>query len=152
LNHCDFFPVTFFPSTILYHCQIGKFTLWLFILWLFFLWLYFLWLFIRDFFSVTFFLVTFFPTFVVPTDCCHLCFVQLSLKGLSRSYGSRIYNYLCHQCLSSLTWVQVQSTQHYMIKFVSDLRQVCGYLWVLPYPIPKKYQLPGYNWNIIENK
>jgi hypothetical protein len=23
-------------------------------------------------------------------------------------------------------------------KFVSDLRQVCGYLWVLPYP-PQKY-------------
>jgi hypothetical protein len=60
------------------------------------------WLFIRDFFSVTLFLVTFFPTFVVPTDCCHLCFVQLPLKGLSRLYGSRIYNYLCHQCLSSL--------------------------------------------------
>jgi len=42
--------------------------------------------------------------------------VPLPLKGLSRSYGSRIYNYLCHQCLSSLTWVQVQYTQHYMIK------------------------------------
>jgi hypothetical protein len=29
-------------------------------------------------------------------------FVPLPIKGLSRSYGSRIYNYLCHQCLSSL--------------------------------------------------
>jgi hypothetical protein len=33
------------------------------------------------------------------------------------SYGSWIYNYRCNQCLS----------QHYMIKFVSDLLQVGGF-------------------------
>ena len=36
---------------------------------------------------------------------------------------------------------------HYVIKFVSDLRQVCGFLWFL-------WQFnwqPRYNWNIIES-
>ena len=27
---------------------------------------------------------------------------------------------------------EVYSIQHYVIKFVRDLRQVCGFLWVLP--------------------
>jgi hypothetical protein len=31
-----------------------------------------------------------------------------------------------------------RSVQHYMIKFVSDLRQVCGFLRVLRYPPPIK--------------
>ena len=45
---------------------------------------------------------------------------------------------ICNQCLSSLTlWVQtrsgeVYSIQHCVIKFVSDLRQVGGFLRVLP--------------------
>ena len=37
---------------------------------------------------------------------------------------------------------EVYSIQHYMIKFVSDLRQVSGFLWVLhffPPPIKLKY-------------
>jgi hypothetical protein len=33
---------------------------------------------------------------------------------------------------------EVYSIQHYVIKFVSDLRQVCGYLWVLLFPSPLK--------------
>ena len=32
----------------------------------------------------------------------------------------------------------VYSIQHYVIKFVSDLRQVCGFLWVLNFPPPIK--------------
>ena len=32
----------------------------------------------------------------------------------------------------------VYSIQHYVIKFVSDLRQVCGFLWVLNFPPPLK--------------
>jgi hypothetical protein len=29
---------------------------------------------------------------------------------------------------------EVYLIQHYVIKFVSDLRQVCGFLWVLRFP------------------
>jgi hypothetical protein len=45
-------------------------------------------------------------------------YVCVPLSSRSWSYGSRIYNYLCYKCLSSLTWVHVQFTQHYtsMIK------------------------------------
>ena len=58
-------------------------------------------------------------------------------------YGSWIYNYvyLCNQCLSPLKlWVsnpthgEVYWIQHYVIKFVSDLPQVGGFLWVLRFP------------------
>jgi hypothetical protein len=35
------------------------------------------------------------------------------------------------------TWAVVYSIKHYVIKFVSDLRQVCGFLWVLQFP-PQK--------------
>ena len=33
---------------------------------------------------------------------------------------------------------EVYSIQHYVIKFVSDLRQVKGFLWVLWFPPPIK--------------
>jgi hypothetical protein len=33
---------------------------------------------------------------------------------------------------------EVYSIQHYVIKFVSDLRQVRGFLWVLRFPPPIK--------------
>jgi len=53
-----------------------------------------------------------------------------NILGLSWSYGSWIYNYLCNQCLSPLmlrVWISLMailmySIQHYVIKFVSDLR------------------------------
>ena len=52
----------------------------------------------------------------------------------SWSYGSWIYNYLFNQCLSPLTlWVWTplrRGVQHYMIKCVSDLQQVDGFLRV----------------------
>jgi hypothetical protein len=42
--------------------------------------------------------------------------------------------------------------QHYVIKFVSDLQQVSGFLWVLWFPQPNQYNwLPRYNWNIVES-
>ena len=44
----------------------------------------------------------------------------------------------------------VYSIQHYVIKFVNDLRQVGGFLWVLRFPPPIKL-IPQYNWNIIES-
>jgi hypothetical protein len=51
----------------------------------------------------------------------------------SWSYGSWIYNYLWNQCLSpQALWVRIHSgeaysIQHYVIQFVSDLRQVGGF-------------------------
>jgi hypothetical protein len=49
---------------------------------------------------------------------------------------------LCNQCLSVVSSNPVHgelcSTQHYVIKFVSDLRQVGGFLWVLRCPPPIK--------------
>jgi len=39
---------------------------------------------------------------------------------------------------------EVYSIQHYVIKFVSDLRQVGGFLWLLQFP-------PRYSWNIVES-
>ena len=35
------------------------------------------------------------------------------------------------------------SIQHYVIKFLSDLRQIGGFLWVL------RFLPPRYNWNIV---
>ena len=69
-----------------------------------------------------------------------------SMEGLlwSRLYGNWIYNYLCNQYL--ITTYVVSSNpaqarcmyliQHYMIKFVSDLRHVSGLLRVLRFPPP----------------
>ena len=50
--------------------------------------------------------------------------------------------YLCNQCLSPITFEsrsgEVYSIQHYVIKFVSDLRQVGEFLRVLRFPPPIK--------------
>jgi len=56
------------------------------------------------------------------------------------SCGSWIYNYLCNQYLSPLMlWdPSGRGVQHYVIKFVSDLRQVGGFLRVLQFPPPIK--------------
>ena len=48
----------------------------------------------------------------------------------SWTYGSWIYNYLCNQCLSQVHG-EVYSIQHYVIKFISDLQQIGGFLRVL---------------------
>jgi hypothetical protein len=57
-----------------------------------------------------------------------------------------VYNYLYMQSVPITTKVMslnpghddVQSTQYYVIKFVSDLRQVGGFLWVFRFPPPIK--------------
>jgi hypothetical protein len=36
---------------------------------------------------------------------------------------------------------EVYSIKHYVIKFVSDLRQVCGFLWVLQFPTQRCFML-----------
>ena len=45
---------------------------------------------------------------------------------------------------SNPTHGEMYSIQHYVIKFVGDLLQVCGFLWVLQSPLL-------YNWNIVES-
>jgi hypothetical protein len=45
---------------------------------------------------------------------------------------------------SEVYWIQ-----QYVIKFVSDLLQVGGFLWVLRFSPP--IRLPRYNWNIVES-
>jgi hypothetical protein len=56
-------------------------------------------------------------------------------------YSSWIYNG-CNMCLSPLMlWVRIsirRGVQHYVIKFISDLRQVSGFLRVLRFPPPIK--------------
>ena len=55
-----------------------------------------------------------------------------------------INNYLCNQCLSPLTlWVRILLRRGVLDttlcdKFVSDLRQVGCFLWVIRFPPPKK--------------
>jgi hypothetical protein len=44
-----------------------------------------------------------------------------------------IYNYLCSQCLSRFKFsvrIPLMAIQHYVIKFVSDLQQVDGFLFL----------------------
>jgi hypothetical protein len=46
------------------------------------------------------------------------------------------------------------SVQPHLIKFVSDLRQVSGFLVLLQFPLPIKNWLPQYNpfnYNMVEN-
>ena len=45
---------------------------------------------------------------------------------------------------------EVYSIQHYVIKFVSDLRQVGGFLWTLRFPPPIKLTATIYL-NIVES-
>jgi hypothetical protein len=60
----------------------------------------------------------------------------------SWSYGSWIYNDRCNQCISPLTLrVRIAHRRGVLdttlvIKFVSDLRQVVGFLWALRFPPP----------------
>ena len=62
----------------------------------------------------------------------------------SWSYGSLIYSYICNQCLLPLTlWVRTSLRQGVLDttlcdKFVSDLWQVGGFLWILWFPPPIK--------------
>jgi len=56
----------------------------------------------------------------------------------SRSCDSCICDYLCNQCEMEPLSDKVFSIQHYVIKFVSDLREVRGFLRVLRFPPPIK--------------
>ena len=78
----------------------------------------------------------------------------------SWSYGWLIYNYLCNQCLSPLTlWVRSRPfmarcmylIQHYVIKFVSYLRQIGTFLSVYSGFLHQWNWPPQYSWNIVES-
>jgi hypothetical protein len=97
--------------------------------------------------------------FVFIKDCLihGTIFLTNTLKGLSWpwSHDSWIYNYLCNQCLSPLMLLVLESrsgrgVQHYVIKFVSDSRKVCGFLRLSGFLQQKKWR-PQYNWNIVES-
>jgi hypothetical protein len=69
----------------------------------------------------------------------------LEVPSWSWLYGSWIYNYICNQCLSTIKLVSSNPTQgvmyfvqHYVIKFVSELSQVGGFLRVLRFALPIK--------------
>jgi hypothetical protein len=42
------------------------------------------------------------------------------------------------EIISCQIFFKFRAIQHYVIKFVSDLRQVSGFLWVLRFPSPIK--------------
>jgi hypothetical protein len=72
-------------------------------------------------------------------------FIYIQLPSWLWSYGSWIYNYLCNQRLSPLTlWVLIPFRRSVLDttlcdnKFVSDLRQVCGFLGILRFHPPIK--------------
>jgi hypothetical protein len=53
-----------------------------------------------------------------------------------------VFHIITGQCATCYS--HMYSIQHYVIKFVSDLQQVSGFLWVLQIPAQ-------YNWNIVES-
>ena len=61
--------------------------------------------------------------------------------GFTITYAISAYH---HWCCEFESW-SGRGVQHYVIKFVSDLRQVGGFLQVLRFPPPR------YNWNIVES-
>jgi hypothetical protein len=66
-----------------------------------------------------------------------LCLFLLTMVvGFTTTYAIGAYHHWFCGCCSRSS----QGVQHYGIKFVSDLQQVCGVLW---FP-------PRYNWNIVE--
>ena len=78
----------------------------------------------------------------------------------SWSYGSWISNYLFNQCPSPLklhpAHGKVYLIQHYVMKFVSELRQVVGIFLFFCFlffglPPPIKLTAPWYGWNIVES-
>jgi len=60
--------------------------------------------------------------------------------GFTTTYAISAYHHWCCEFECWSWWI----VQHYVIKFVSDLRQVSGFLWVVQFP-------PRYNWNIVES-
>ena len=69
--------------------------------------------------------------------------------GFTTTYAISAYHHWCCE----FEFRSGQGVQHYVIKFVSDLRQVSGFLRVLWFPPPMKLTAIIYlcNWNIVES-
>ena len=66
--------------------------------------------------------------------------------GFTTTYVISAYHHWCCKFESR----SERGVQHYVIKFVSDLRQVGGFFQVLQFPPPIKLT-PRYSWNIVES-
>jgi hypothetical protein len=66
------------------------------------------------------------------------------LVGFTSTYAIGAYHHWCCE-FEIRSWSGVQ---HYVIKFVGDLRQVGVFLRVVWFPPPKN-RPPRYNWNIV---
>jgi hypothetical protein len=66
-----------------------------------------------------------------------------------------IMRYISNDAIKGLNYISQNfirnslDTTLYVIKFVSDLRQVGGFLWVFRFPLPIKLAATRYNWNIV---
>jgi hypothetical protein len=56
------------------------------------------------------------------------------IVGFTTAYAISAYHHWCCEFESR----SGRGVEHYVIKFVSDLRQVGGFLWVLRFPVPIK--------------
>ena len=56
------------------------------------------------------------------------------VDGFTSTYAISTYHHCCYELESR----PGRGVQHYVIKFVTDLRQVDGFLQVLPFPPPIK--------------
>ena len=71
-----------------------------------------------------------------------------SVVDFATTYTIWIYHHWCWEFESCSGW----GVQHYVIKFVSVLRQVGGFLRVLRFPPPIKLTATiRYNWNFVES-
>ena len=61
---------------------------------------------------------------------------QSMVIGFTTTYAISAYHH--YRCKFESHSVEGYSIQHYVIKFVSDLRQVGTFLWVLRFPPPIK--------------
>jgi hypothetical protein len=67
--------------------------------------------------------------------------------GFTITYAISAYHYWCCELESR----SGRGVQHYVIKFVSDLRHVGGFLWVFRFPSTNNKWPPRYCWNIVES-
>jgi hypothetical protein len=83
-------------------------------------------------------------------DCILYCRVRRGLfrmvVGFTTTYVISAYHHWCCEFKSR----SGRGVQHYVKKFVCDLRQVNGFLRVLRFPPPIKLTT-RYNWNIVES-
>jgi hypothetical protein len=68
------------------------------------------------------------------------------VAGFTTTYAISAYHHWCCEFKSRSR----RGLQHYVIKFVGDMRQVGGFLWV-PWLLPPIKLTPRYSWNIVES-